>query len=358
MDNSLCQDSNNTPIIKSFLKETSGLFFQIRNTNPLLSTASAVRECRLRLKSAHIIIHERRLPPIEAVTPLLQGWKSIAVALKGGAASGFPADYKEIILSAFEKESDLKVLVEPAISDMNWLEKAVEARSSSISFSAPISQYKQAFSNLELSCREVAKFCARESNPKRVRVFNAINLVLLGVIALAILFIIGGGIVHSITLPKQDEGLFAVYFTKPSFKGHPFTRIEHTTHFNLKTSAPVIGLNKSNFSSYFEGCIRTSGNEPRKLLAYSSGPPVLVYIDGEKFLRIKKSKHPGFSKRKVLTEGRHDIRIEVSRGRVPSTIIVGWDDNKKGIIPLGPDDLAPPGGNSTMECSLTIKDSK
>ncbi len=352
------QVSNNKLTSKSFLKELFGLFFFNKNTNPLCSSASAVHACRHRLKAAATIMQDRRLPPIEAAIPIIQGWKSIAVALMGGTVDGFPEDYKNIIREEFEKQSELTSLVEPAISDMSWLEGAIEARQAQITLFTSVSRYEQALSNLKLSCSQVAMFCAREASPKRTKISKAIKYVLSGIFVIVMLSFICGGIAHSIALPKPDEGLFAVYFTKPSFKGHPFTRIEHTTRFDLTTRAPVIGLNKKKFSSYLEGCVYVFEAQPRKLVAYSSGPPVTVYIDDEEFLRIKKVKQSGYSKRKPLTTGRHKIRIEIARGRVPSTIVVGWDDNKKGIIPLGPDDLAPPGGNSALECPLTKKEGK
>ncbi|MFO8071540.1 MAG: hypothetical protein R6V85_06655 [Polyangia bacterium] len=293
--------------------------------------AEQLRAARRRVRAAGALLERRDVDPRDAAPLLLEGWNALRRAATRAADDRLRAWGAGLI----EESSDrLKRAIDEGAEpdDDGWRSERDRLRAA------------------------IRRFARSRRSVRGGPLLRVVRLVVWSIAAAAVfalLAVVAWGGTQIVSDPEPGEGLTATYYQRPGFGGHPFVRVDPELDFEWRELPPVLGLRRKGFSVAWEGCLAVEQGERLRLVAYASGAPLAVAVDGRPAIALPKSPEGVRGEAgDVLEPGVHRLRVECARAGLPMELELGWKADGAGeeIIPW--DRLISLGGSARFDCPI------
>ncbi len=168
-------------------------------------------------------------------------------------------------------------------------------------------------------------------------------------LALGAVAVLAGSVAWFRTLPAEDDGLTATYYSEPQHRGHPFVRIDSTIAFQWGTDGPLSGVPGEDFSATWAGCLVVERPDMWLVTGVDENSSARVEVAGES-LRVG-GQHLAQLSLDALPRGVHPVEVSLNHRSGEARIYVGWRLGRNGpTYEIPPRALIPVGGNSRQSC--------
>jgi hypothetical protein len=293
--------------------------------------AEQLRAARRRARAAGALLERRDVDPRDAAPFLLEGWNALRRAARRADDDRLRAWGAGLFEQSIERiERAIGEDAEP--DDDEWrLER----------------------DRLHSAIRRFARSRRSVRGGPLLRVARLVAWGIAAAALLALLAVVAWGGAQIVSDPEPGEGLTATYYQRPGFAGHPFVRVDPELDFEWRELPPVLGLQRKGFSIAWEGCLVVEPGERLRLVAFASGAPLAVAVDGRPAIALPRSREGVRREAEdVLEPGVHRLRVECARAGLPMEVELGWKADGVGeeIIPW--DRLISLGGNDSYHCPI------